>query len=65
MLQQAIIAVKIPVFLKVVLLIVSLFGIFIFGRYILNSQYTQYENCQTIIIEFDSFFISILLHQRP
>ena len=49
MLQQAIIAVKIPVYLKVVLLIVSLYGIFIFGRYILNSQYTQYENCQTII----------------
>ncbi len=48
-LQQAAIAEKIPVLIKVDLFSVIFWGIFIFGKIINNSNYTQSKNCQTII----------------
>ena len=62
--QQAAIAEKIPVLINVVFFSASFFGIFIFERCILLSQYTQYKNCQTIIEFFKNFF-SKLLPQKP
>ena len=48
-LQQAAIAEKIPVLIKVDLFSVIFWGIFIFGNFIYVSNYTQGKNCQTII----------------
>ena len=48
-LQQAAIAEKIPVLIKVDLFSVIFWGIFIFGDFIYISNYTQGKNCQTII----------------
>ena len=48
-LQQAAIAEKIPVLIKVDLFSVIFWGIFIFGKVIYISNYTQGKNCQTII----------------
>ena len=48
-LQQAAIAEKIPVLIKVDLFFVIFWGIFIFGNFIYVSNYTQGKNCQTII----------------
>ena len=48
-LQQAAIAEKIPVLIKVDLFSVIFWGIFIFGNFIYISNYTQGKNCQTII----------------
>ena len=48
-LQQAAIAEKIPVLIKVDLFSVIFCGIFIFGKFIYISNYTQGKNCQTII----------------
>ena len=48
-LQQAAIAEKIPVLIKVDLFSVIFWGIFIFGKFIYISNYTQSKNCQTII----------------
>ena len=45
-LQQAAIAEKIPVLIKVDLFSVIFWGIFIFGKFIYNSNYTQSKNCQ-------------------
>ncbi len=47
--QQAAIAEKIPVLIKVDLFSVIFRGIFIFGKFIYSSNYTQGKNCQTII----------------
>ena len=48
-LQQAAIAEKIPVLIKVDLFSVIFWGILIFGKFIYRSNYTQSKNCQTII----------------
>ena len=48
-LQQAAIAEKIPVLIKVVLLLFIFWKIFVFERCIYISEYTQGKNCQTII----------------
>ena len=48
-LQQAAIAEKIPVLIKVDLFSVIFWEIFIFGDFIYISNYTQGKNCQTII----------------
>jgi len=47
--QQAAIAEKIPVLIKVVFLLEILLRIFIFERLIYIPQYTQLKNCQIII----------------
>jgi len=48
-LQQATMAEKIPVLIKVDFLLVILLRIFIFERCIYIPQYTQCKNCQIII----------------
>ena len=48
-LQQAAIAEKIPVLINVDFFSVIFCGIFIFGKFIYISNYTQGKNCQTII----------------